>query len=378
MKTISTKSLEVLISTQDTPTELKKIYRKIIEGIRISEAEGLMLFEKAELSILGSLANYIRESKHGNNTFFNRNIHIEPTNICVNNCKFCSYRRRIGEEGAWELTIDEMVQMAQKAKATNVTEIHIVGGVHPNRDIEYYGGLIKKIKEIYPSVHIKAFTAVELEHMINQSGLSLEDGMRKLKEYGLGSLPGGGAEIFAPEVRRKICDDKATAEQWLAVHETAHKLGIPSNATILYGHIENYAHRIDHLARLRNLQDKTHGFNTFIPLKFKNKNNPMSGINEVSVTEDLRNYAVSRIFLDNFEHIKAYWVMIGREIAQASLAFGVDDLDGTIDDSTKIYSMAGAEDQTPSMSTEQLASLIKEAKRTPVERDTLYNVVKIH
>jgi aminodeoxyfutalosine synthase len=238
--------------------------------------------------------------------------------------------------------------------------------------------MIAEIKKLRPDLHIKAFTAVELEFMIKKSKYTLAEGLRKLKEYGLDSIPGGGAEIFHPDIRSNICDEKSSTNMWLEIHETAHNEGIPSNATMLYGHIETYEHRIDHLERLRQLQDRTGGFNTFIPLKYRSANNTMTELGEVSAIEDLRNYAVSRIFLDNFAHLKAYWVGVGKQIAQLSLAYGVDDIDGTIDDSTKIYSMAGAEDTNPHMSTETLVQLIKQVGRVAVERDTVYNTVKIY
>ena len=242
--------------------------------------------------------------------------------------------------------------------------------------LDYFANLIKKIKELRPDIHVKAFTAVELHYMCKKAKVTYEEGLRILKEHGQGSLPGGGAEIFHPDIRQQICEDKCTADEWLAIHETAHKLGMPSNATILYGHIESYAHRIDHMERLRQLQDKTGGFNTFIPLKYRNQGNQMSHVPEVSVVEDLRNYAISRIYMDNFAHLKAYWPMIGRQIAQLSLAYGVDDIDGTIDDTTKIYSMAGAEEQNPALTTRQLTELIKQVGRRPIERDTVYNVIQ--
>jgi aminodeoxyfutalosine synthase len=251
-----------------------------------------------------------------------------------------------------------------------------VGGVHPKLDLDFFCEVLKEIKTIRPEIHIKAFTAVELDYMIRKTKLSYEEGLKKLIESGLDSIPGGGAEIFDETVREEICGDKCTSDQWLEIHATAHRLGLHSNATMLYGHIENYQHRIDHLERLRQLQDKTGGFNTFIPLKFRNKDNDMNYVIESTMVEDLKNYAVSRIYLDNFSHIKAYWPMIGRSTAQVSQSFGVDDIDGTIDDSTKIYTMAGAEEQSPALTTQQLVQLIKEAGRIPVERDTLYNEIK--
>ncbi len=254
--------------------------------------------------------------------------------------------------------------------------MHIVGGVHPKMNMAYFIELMQKIKLHRPALHVKAFTAVELDYMFRKAKLSVEEGMKELHAAGLDSLPGGGAEIFAPEIREQICADKVDAKGWLAIHEAAHKLGMHSNATMLYGHVEKYEHRIDHMRRLRELQDKTGGFNTFIPLKFRNKDNDMSNVTESTITEDMRLYAIARIYLDNFPHLKAYWPMLGRQNAQLSLSFGVNDIDGTIDDSTKIYSMAGSEEQKPQMSTEELVTLIKQVKRQPVERDTLYNIVK--
>jgi aminodeoxyfutalosine synthase len=278
-------------------------------------------------------------------------------------------------EAAWELSEEQILDLVRAYNGKPVTEVHIVGGVHPKMGLMYFAELIKKVKQIRPDIHVKAFTAVELEYMCRKAKVSFEEGLRILKEHGQDSLPGGGAEIFHEEIRKQICEDKCTAEEWLAIHETAHKLGMPSNATMLYGHIEKFEHRIDHMNRLRDLQDKTGGFNTFIPLKFRNKGNQMSHIAESSVIEDLRNYAVSRIYIDNFNHVKAYWPMIGRTTAQLSLSFGVDDIDGTIDDSTKIYTMAGSEEQSPSLTTEQLVEMIKQAGRHPIERDTVYNTV---
>lgn len=362
---------------QGVNTQMQEIAEKVISGMRISEEEGLYLFKHGELGVLGILANHIREKKNQNYTFFNRNFHFEPTNICIYNCKFCSYKRKINEPGAWEYSIEDLLEKLKLYDDKPLTEVHIVGGVHPHRDLHYYGEMIRKVKTHRPEIHVKAFTAIELDFMIRKAGMSLEDGLLKLKDYGLDSIPGGGAEIFNEKIREKVCYEKSSSDLWLNIHETAHNLGIPSNATILYGHIEGYEDRIDHLKRLRNLQDKTSGFNVFIPLKYKSENNLLSDLGEVSTLEDLRNFAVSRIFLDNFPHIKAYWPMIGKDIAQLALSFGVDDIDGTIDDSTKIYSMAGSEDKSPKLSSEQLVKIIKEAGRIPVERDTLYNKIKI-
>lgn len=365
------------IINSTTDTALKAIAKKVKDGTRISNEDGLLLFEIGSLSFVGTLANFIREKLHGNKTFFNRNFHIEPTNVCVFSCAFCSYSRLYAhKEEGWELSISQMLDIVKSYDDKPVTEVHIVGGVHPKMNMAYFKELLQKISSHRPDLHIKAFTAVELDYMFRKAKLTVEEGMLQLKEAGLQSLPGGGAEIFHPEIREKIAGDKVDAEGWLKIHETAHHLGMHSNATMLYGHIESYEHRIDHMHRLRELQDKTSGFNTFIPLKFRNANNDMSHVPESSITEDMRLYAIARIYLDNFPHLKAYWPMLGRHNAQLSLAFGVNDIDGTIDDSTKIYSMAGSEEQTPTMTTEELVTLINQVKRKPVERDTLYNVIK--
>jgi aminodeoxyfutalosine synthase len=295
----------------------------------------------------------------------------------VFSCNFCSYSKLYAKrDEGWELSIEQMLHMVKKYDGTPVTEVHIVGGVHPKMDLPFFADLLKAIKEHRPDLHIKAFTAVEYDYMFRKAKVSVEEGLKFLINAGLNSIPGGGAEIFHPEIREKICADKVDANGWLHIHETAHKLGLHSNATMLYGHIEQYWHRIDHMSRLRNLQDQTKGFQTFIPLKFRNMDNDMSHVPESTVAEDMKMYAIARIFLDNFPHLKAYWPMLGRHNAQMTLSFGVNDIDGTIDDTTKIYSMAGSEEQTPTMTTEQLVALIKQVKRKPVERDTLYNVVK--
>lgn len=357
-------------------TPLLSIAEKALSGTRISQQEAVTLYQEAPLNFLGTLANYIREQKHGHATFFNKNIHLEPTNICVYSCKFCSYSRKAGQEGSWEHTVDDMLEKIGQYPEGSITEVHIVGGVHPDKDLHYYGQMLAAIHAKHPQLHIKAFTAVELEYMIKQSGYTIADGLRRLKEYGLESIPGGGAEIFDTDIRREICGEKSRAKTWLTIHREAHLAGIPSNATMLYGHIENYTHRADHLQQLRDLQDETGMFNAFIPLKYKKANNSMTAIGEVTHIEDLRNYAVCRIFLDNIPHLKAYWPMIGRDTAQLSLSYGVDDIDGTIDDTTKIYSMAGAEDKHPVMNTAQMVSLIQHAGRKAVERDSVYNILK--
>jgi aminodeoxyfutalosine synthase len=358
-----------------TDTELKNIAVKVSENKRISPEEGLLLFKNADLPLLGLLSGIVRRRHNGNFAYFNHNFHIEPTNKCIYNCRFCSYHKPDGDPESWEYSQSEMLDIVKKFDDKKVTEVHIVGGVHPDYDLHYWGSLIRKIKEHRPSLHVKAFSAVELEYMITKAGCTIEEGLNLLKEYGLDSIPGGGAEIFDEELRKMICDEKASSEMWLRIHESAHLLGISSNATMLYGHIENYAHRIDHLERLRSLQDRTHGFNAFIPLKFKKSNNNMSYLGEVNVIEDLRNYAVSRIYLDNFPHIKAYWPMTGKETAQLALSFGADDMDGTIDDTTKIYSMAGSDEGNPAMTSDEICFLIREAGFIPAERDSLYNTI---
>lgn len=364
---------------KDQSVLLQQIAEKVQAGERITEEEGLLLFKEGSLPFLGSLANSIREKKHGDAVYFNRNFHIEPTNVCVFSCNFCSYSKLYAHrEQGWELSLDDMLSIVKKYDGQPVTEVHIVGGVHPKMNLYFFLDLLKAIKAHRPDLHIKAFTAVELDYMFRKAKLSVAEGVKLLKEAGLNSIPGGGAEIFGEEIRTRICADKVDADGWLAIHEAIHNEGMHSNATMLFGHIETHEHRIDHMSRLRQLQDKTNGFNTFIPLKFRNGDNDMSHVPEVSIVEDLKMYAVARIFLDNFPHLKAYWPMLGRKNAQLSLAFGVDDIDGTIDDTTKIYSMAGAEEQSPAMSTEEIVALIKQVGRKPVERDTLYNVVKAY
>jgi len=367
--------IEHLIKQQ--PADLRNIGLNVINRQRLSDEEGLLLFHKATLGYVGSLANFVRVRMHGDATFFNRNFHIEPTNVCVFSCHFCAYSKLYAhrEEG-WELTIEQMMDIVKKYDGKPETEVHIVGGVHPKMNLPYFADLLRRIKQHRPDLHIKAFTAVELDYMFRKAKLTVEEGVQFLKEAGLDSIPGGGAEIFDEGIRTQICADKVDAKGWLQIHEAVHNAGMHSNATMLYGHIEKYEHRIDHMRRLRELQDRTGGFNTFIPLKFRNGDNDMSGIPEVSLIEDLKVYAVSRLYLDNFPHIKAYWPMLGRKNAQLSLLFGVDDIDGTIDDTTKIYSMAGSEEQSPAMTTEEIVALIKQVKRKPVERDTLYNVVQ--
>jgi len=369
-------NIEIIIAAEKDNL-LQQIGNKVINNQRISFEEGVYLFEKAGLPYVGALANWKREALHGDTTYFNKNFHIEPTNVCVFSCKFCSYSKLYAhKEEGWELTIDQMMDIVKSYDGKPVTEVHIVGGVHPKLTLDFFITLLKAIKAHRPDLHIKGFTPVELDYMFRKAKLSTEEGMKLAHEAGLDSLPGGGAEIFHPDIRTVICADKATADEWLHIHRTAHHLGMHSNATLLYGHIEKAEHRIDHMERLRQLQDETKGFNTFIPLKFRNKDNDMHDVPESTMANDLKMYAISRLYLDNFPHVKAYWPMLGREIAQLTLSYGVNDIDGTIDDTTKIYSMAGSEEQTPVMTTEELVRLIKQAHRKPVERGTLYNVIQ--
>ncbi len=370
------RKVELLLADKNLSEDFRSIANKVFSQERITPEEGELLYKKADLGFVGTLANYVREREHGDKTYFNRNFHLEPTNVCLYTCTFCSYSRRIKKRSdGWELTLDEMMDEVKKFDGEPVTEVHIVGGVMPQYNLKFYQDLFKAIKAHRPELHIKALTPVEYHYIFKKGKVSYEEGMKLMIEAGLNSMPGGGAEIFHPEIRDQIAGGKCSGEEWLQIHEVTHNLGLRTNATMLYGHIEGYEHRIDHLEKLRQLQDRTGGFQTFIPLKFRNKNNELSHLDEVSVIEDLKNYAISRIYLDNFKHIKAYWPMIGRKTAQMSLGFGVNDIDGTIDDTTKIYTMAGSEEQNPAMSTFELVELIRKTGRKAIERDTLYNVV---
>lgn len=351
------------------------IISKLRASERITAAEALELWNNAPLWQLSEVAVAAKRRISGDKVYYNRNFHLEPTNVCQFECKFCSYRRSEGEEGSWDYTMEQVLDIVRKRKDSGATEIHIVGGVHPTHDLYYYTQMIRRIKQIMPQVAIKAFTAVELNYMISKAGLTTVEGLQLLKDAGMESIPGGGAEIFAPEIRNEICPQKGSAEQWLALHRAAHKLGIDTNATMLYGHIESIEHRIDHLMRLRELQDETGGINAFIPLKFRSANNSLSRLGETSVTDDLRTLAMSRLILDNVAHIKAYWVMYGKTTTELALAFGADDIDGTIDDSTKIYTMAGADDARPTMSVDDIVRICSNAGFRAVERDTHYNEI---
>ena len=353
---------------------INQIADSLRRGERLSTIDAIRLWREAPLWLLGELAVERKRQASGDEVYYNRNIHLEPSNICLFNCEFCSFRRREGDPDAWTMSLDDVEARAREMQGSDITEVHIVGGVHPKHDLETYCAMIRRVKGALPNVAIKAYTAVEILYMIRRAGISIVEGLRRLKEAGMEAIPGGGAEIFDEVLRAKICPDKCSSEEWLAVHRAAHNMDIPTNCTMLYGHIETIEQRVDHLDRLRRLQDEAPGFDAFIPLKYRSRNNRMSEIGECSVEEDMRMIAMSRIFLDNIPHIKAYWVAYGKPTTEMALAFGADDIDGTIDDSTKIYSMAGA-DEKPSMSVAELEDLVRGAGFVPIERDTHYNAV---
>jgi aminodeoxyfutalosine synthase len=351
---------------------LKRIEKRVISDKRISSEEALNLFESNDIFTLGRLASYVAHKKNGDNVYFIQNHHINPTNICVNRCRFCAFSRSKGEKGAYELSIREIIK---KLKKNNYfTEVHIVGGLHPDWPFDYYLEILREIKRNFPDIHIKAFTAVEIDYFSKICGLSIRKVLEQLKEAGLDLIPGGGAEIFNKKVRNKICPEKIDGKRWLEIMEEAHKVGIKSNATMLYGHLESYKNRVDHLSRLRSLQDRTGGFQAFIPLSFHPLNTDIKGTGYTSGIDDLKTIAISRIFLDNFQHIKAYWVMLGEKMAQLSLNFGADDLDGTIIEE-KITHSAGAV-SGHGISKDELINMIEKAGKRPVERDSFYNPVK--
>jgi aminodeoxyfutalosine synthase len=355
---------------------LAPIAQKILGAQRLSFDDGVTLYESRDLLAIGYLAHHVRVKMHGMRTYFNVNRHINPTNVCVASCKLCAFGRKPDAPGAYTMALDEAFRIAGENWSEAVTEFHIVGGLHPDLTFDYYLDLLRGLKERFPSVHLKGFTAVEIGYFSHVTRLSHLEVLRRLKEAGLDSLPGGGAEIFAPAVRRVICDHKIGAHTWLKVHRLAHELGMHTNATMLYGHIESAADRVDHLLQLRELQDDTHGFQTYIPLAFHPANTELSKLvqhDETSGFMDLKNIAVARLLLDNFPHIKAYWIMMTPRVAQVALRFGADDLDGTVVEE-KIYHDAGA--TTPqAMTRQQLIRLIREAGCEPFERDTLYRPV---
>ena len=346
--------------------------------MRYGAEELLNLYNSNNLAELAAIAGKIREEKNGNNVYYNKNFHIEPSNICIHRCKFCSYRRDSAQQdGAWTMSIDEVYTYCKDKYKTGMTEVHIVGSVNPEKDFNYYLDVIRAVKDSVPNnVAIKCYSAVEIADMCKSAGVSLDEGLTRLKDAGMNAIPGGGAEIFNKDIREIICPDKISGQEWLEVHKSAHKLGIKSNATMLFGHLESREHRIEHMLMLRELQDQTGGFDAFIPLKYKAANNELGrDYNEANIIEVLKTFAIARIALDNFNHIKAYWPMLGKDLCQHALLFGADDIDGTINDTTKIYSMAGAEDQTPSLSAVELVDLAKKAGFTALERDSYYNII---
>ena len=353
---------------------INEIAQSIRRGERITAEDAITLWHDAPLWLLGELASERKENISDKEVYYNRNVHLEPTNICLFNCEFCSFRRREGDADAWYMSLDEIEARAKELRDTDITEVHIVGGVHPKHDLDTYCAMIRRVKEALPYVAVKAYTAVEIFYMIRNEGVSIVEGLRRLKEAGMECIPGGGAEIFDEELRKKICPEKCSADEWLAVHRAAHNMGISTNCTMLYGHIESLEQRIDHLERLRQLQDEAPGFDAFIPLKYHSSGNRLSEVGECSVEEDLRMIAISRLYLDNIPHIKAYWVSYGKATTEMALAFGADDIDGTIGDTTKIYSMAGGISR-PTMSVEELEAMVKSAGYTPIERDSHYNRV---
>jgi aminodeoxyfutalosine synthase len=371
------------------------IKNKILSGKRLTKEEAIRLFESDDIFTLGKLASHAAKKKNGNKAYFIRNIHINPTNICINRCKFCAFSRSKGEDGAYELTIEEIIKKlgSQNVEGTatltppclalnkgriggvSFSEVHITGGLHPDWQFEYYLEMISRIKKTFPKICIKAFTATEIGYFSKISGLNIPDTLLELKKHGLDTMPGGGAEIFDAEVRNQLCPEKLSSEGWLNIMETAHKSGIKTNATMLYGHIESYEQRVDHLMRLRELQDRTGGFQAFIPLAYHPKNTEIGGSYSSGI-DDLKTIAVSRLVLDNFTHIKAYWIMLGEKVSQLALLFGADDIDGTIIEE-KITHSAGAL-SGKAMTAEQLKNLIKKAGKIPVERDSFYRELKVN
>ena len=350
------------------------IKEKIYSNQRLTRDEGLVLFASNDLLALGRMAGHAAQQKNGNRAFFVQNMHINPTNICVNRCTFCAFSRSRGEDGAYEMTIDDILDRARKAEK-GVREFHIVSGLHPDLPFPWYLDMLRALKAEFPQVHLKAFTAVEIDYLSKLSGMDLVDTLKALREAGLGSLPGGGAEIFDPATRNTLCAEKISGARWLEVMEAAHGIDLRSNATMLYGHIETHEHRIDHLLKLRDLQDKTGGFQAFIPLSFHSPHTEIKKSAYTTGFDDLKTLAISRLMLDNFDHIKAYWIMLGEKIAQVSLSFGVDDLDGTVVEERITKAAGGTTDG--SMTRDEIVQLIRIAGRIPVERDTVYNEVKV-
>jgi aminodeoxyfutalosine synthase len=357
------------------PADLAGIAEKVRDGGRLDEADALTCFTTRHLLHLGRLADAVRRQRHGDVTYYNVNRHINPTNVCVYtyNCKFCSFAALQGEAHAWEMTHDDVYRRAAEQGGDAVTEFHIVGGLHPDLSLDWYLEMLRGLKARFPNAHLKAFTAIEIGWFARREKMSIEQVLVTMREAGLGSLPGGGAEIFHPEVREVICDGKLDAEEWLEVHRVAHRIGIASNCTMLYGHVERVEHKVDHLMRLRGLEDESPGFNAFIPLAYHPENNYLGLEYHTTGSDDLRHIATARLVLDNVPHVKAYWVMVTPKLAQVALSFGADDLDGTVVEET-IYHMAGAE-TAQQLTRGELERVVREAGFTPVERDTLYNPI---
>lgn len=355
---------------------LEKIAAKVAEGRRLSREEGIELFRTNDLLAVGRMADLVRRRKHGNRTYFIVNRHINHTNICVNRCRLCAFGRDADSPGAYKMSLDEIEERAAQSAGQNISEIHVVGGLNPDLKLDYYVAMLQRLRRVLPGVIIQSFTAVEIDYLAQLHNMTPREVLTVLKNAGLDSLPGGGAEIFSPRVREIICPNKIDGDTWLAVHQAAHELGMRTNATMLYGHVETVEERVDHLLRLRELQDRTGGFLTFIPLAFHPQNTALEpmGLSGTTGYEDLKTLAVSRLLLDNFDHIKSFWIMVGPKLAQVSLSFGVDDLDGTVVEE-KIVHDAGAQTEQ-AMTREQLVRLIKSAGYHPVQRDTLYNVVE--
>ena len=353
---------------------LDSIKDKVFSNQRLSREDGIALFRSFDLLALGRMASHVAQQKNADRVYFVQNMHINPTNLCVNRCKFCAFSRSKGEAGAYEMSIDDILGKARSAEK-DVRELHIVSGLHPDLPFSWYLEMLKALKREVPRLHIKAFTAVEIDYFAKLSGKTIKDTLLALREAGLDSLPGGGAEIFNPAVRNTLCAEKISGDRWLEIMETAHGIGLKSNATMLYGHIESIEDRVDHLLRLRELQDRTGGFQAFIPLSFHAQNTEITKSAYTTGFDDLKTLAVSRLLLDNFDHIKAYWVMLGEKITQVSLSFGVDDIDGTVVEE-RITKMAGGTTDGI-MTRDDLVDLIKQAGKTPVERDTVYNTVRV-
>ena len=367
--------MRAAITPESFPSELETLAAKVRDGVRLDDADALTCFETPHVLHLGRLADAVRRELHGDVAYYNVNRHINPTNVCVYtyNCKFCSFAALQDEPHAWQMTLDEVWKNAADQGGNDVTEFHIVGGLHPDLPMSWYEEMLRGLKERFPAAHLKAFTAIEIGWFARREKLSVSEVLERLVAAGLGSLPGGGAEIFHPEVRAVICDGKLDADEWIEVHRVAHSLGIGTNCTMLYGHVESASHKVDHLMRLRALQDETGGFNAFVPLAYHPENNYLGLRYHTTGLDDLRHIATARLVLDNLPHVKAYWVMITPKLAQLALSFGADDLDGTVVRET-IYHMAGAE-TVQAMPIPELERVIREAGFTPVERDTLYRPI---